>query len=630
MPLQTAYKIVSHFKFEVGAAVASSQKLESSLGRLSNQVKGINDQFKILFASTALQLTGGQAGIIGFLKNATSASNDFYTAQRKLATVLTGNAKFFKNPIENFNKNMKISKDILTDMVKEANKFGIGVNNFIGTFNALNPFLIPKGAAGENFQETRKMSRNLLLGSTLFGLTPDQARFQLQTLIQGNLGNPNQSLWSALRQEAPEVFGRMTPRGFNALKMSNRVEKINKAFDKFMGKSGVMAAHLDDVSTQMKILNNLFLSMGSVLKPVGDVLRRPILDALKRINQFLMTQFLESMEILARAIKPFVQDLDALEVTFRKLASLGGSYNLSKQFSGLLFVIVELRKHIPWVAKQFTKIGVAASGGLIATLGQVLKWIFKTDTVLKAFGKTLKFIVAGIASYLKFFIPLFTLLRVVDSAKAHAKVEDRKMFETHAALLANKLSTVKETIITIIAPFTYLIDLMGKMISPLFQVSYWIEKVHGFINKLNLQEFFTEVSRGFIFFFATVQAGLSLLGNLAKEFLKTITPGTGQFMQFSKMKENMGGIVQNSEDFIKFNRDRHLANFDKFLETQLEKAGKPQTINNIGKVEIRNQFRENLEPDRIAVTIKETLLNAVQNPIDTISRDQVFTPGVGG
>ena len=35
---------------------------------------------------------------------------------------------------------------------------------------------------------------------------------------------------------------------------------------------------------------------------------------------------------------------------------------------------------------------------------------------------------------------------------------------------------------------------------------------------------------------------------------------------------------------------------------------------NINKVEIRNDFKERMEPDRIAFTLKEQLLKAAQNP----------------
>jgi len=630
MPLQTAYKIVSHFKFEIGSAVASTQQLEGHLGRLSNRVKGINDQFKYMFTSSALSLTGGQAGIVGVLKNAVTATNDFYEAQRKLATVMTGNAKFFQNPIKDFNRNMEISKHLLSDMIKEARRFGIGVGDFIGTFNTLNPFLIPQGAAGKNFEQSRKLSRNLLMGSDIMGLSPGEAQWQLQTLVQGNLVNPNQSLFQALKQEAPEVFGNISPRGFNQLKMAQRVDKINKAFDKFLSNSDVLEARMNDVNTQVRILRDNFSSMGSVLKPLGDVLRTPVLEILQRLNRFLATEFTKTMEMVSRHLKPFISDLDKLQITLNKLMSLGATTGLAKSLAGLLFVIMELRKYIPFVAKLMARLGFVAGVGLVGGFGNLLKIIFRTKTALGGFAKLLSFIGTALASYLKFFIPLMALFRVIDSAKAHAKVEDRKKFEMYASVLAEKLMTLKDTILTIISPFTYLIDMFGKSISFLFQQSYWIEKFYSVIKGLNIEGFFRQFSDGIIKTFAVLETSLKIIKNIAIEFLKTLNPFGGQFMNFNKLNNTIQGYSQSGGGMIKANVQQHLQDYRSWAAAELEKSRTPENVINIGKVEIRNQFRENLEPDRVAVSIKETLMKAANAPISTIRRQQVFSPGVGG
>jgi hypothetical protein len=39
-----------------------------------------------------------------------------------------------------------------------------------------------------------------------------------------------------------------------------------------------------------------------------------------------------------------------------------------------------------------------------------------------------------------------------------------------------------------------------------------------------------------------------------------------------------------------------------------------QQTTNINKVEIRNDFKEQMEPDRIAFTLKDQLLKAANNP----------------
>ena len=75
---------------------------------------------------------------------------------------------------------------------------------------------------------------------------------------------------------------------------------------------------------------------------------------------------------------------------------------------------------------------------------------------------------------------------------------------------------------------------------------------------------------------------------------------------------------------------QQMSQYNNFLAKRLEDSDKHKTVVNVGKVEIRNQFRENLEPDRIAVAIKDTFLKKAQAITDTRFRSQVYSPGIGG
>ena len=628
MPVQKAFQIVSHFKFEVGAAIVGANKMETHLDRISRQAKGINEQFKVMFVSAALNVSGGQAGFVGVLKNAVSASEDFYNSQRKLSTVIAGNAKNFTQPIDSFNKAMKISKSILSDMVEEANRFGIRTNSFVETFNNINPLLVPKGAAGTNFENSRKLSRNLMMGSTILGMTPGEAQWQMQTLIQGTLGNPNQTLFNRLKQET-EAFRGMTPGKFNQLKAPQRIERLNRAFDQFLQKPGVLEAHLNSLTTQMTILNNQFGSMGSRLKPLGDVIRGPLIKSLMELNKWLGGEFAKSVKMISSSIKPMVSDLQELYISLDKLGSLGSTASLAKQFSLLAFAFVELARYIPWVSKQLLKVGIIAGSGIVASIGQLLKWLTRTNSTIKALGKTFLFFFTSIAAYLRFLVPLFAVFRVIDTAKAQARVKDFKRFGESTSLLTQKMLELKDVVVTMVAPFSYMINTVASSISYLFEKSYWLEKLHALVQNLKLNEFFENLSGGFVMTFSYIEAGLATMSRMAMEFFNTLNPKGNQFLNFAQMGRNLEKIFVEHEAFQEANWERHYKSYNKFLEKRLEDSRKPENVVNIGKVEIRNQFKENLEPDRIAVSIKESLLKSAQAPIDTISRDQVFSPGLG-
>ena len=54
----------------------------------------------------------------------------------------------------------------------------------------------------------------------------------------------------------------------------------------------------------------------------------------------------------------------------------------------------------------------------------------------------------------------------------------------------------------------------------------------------------------------------------------------------------------------------------------------PVYVNN-GPITIRNQFPENMEPDRIAVAIRDVFLKAEQARVDSDKRVQTFVPASG-
>ena len=69
MAVSQAFNIVSHFKFEVGGAIAQSNTLGKSLIKLSDQAKTLNEQLKFTTVGWATQLTGAQFGVLGFFQD---------------------------------------------------------------------------------------------------------------------------------------------------------------------------------------------------------------------------------------------------------------------------------------------------------------------------------------------------------------------------------------------------------------------------------------------------------------------------------------------------------------------------------------------------------------------------------
>ena len=69
----------------------------------------------------------------------------------------------------------------------------------------------------------------------------------------------------------------------------------------------------------------------------------------------------------------------------------------------------------------------------------------------------------------------------------------------------------------------------------------------------------------------------------------------------------------------------------KEMETKAKTGEKnfvQNNLTNIAKVEIRNQFSENFDADRVAVTLVEQLEQAAQNPLGSIHSNPIKTAGL--
>ena len=80
--------------------------------------------------------------------------------------------------------------------------------------------------------------------------------------------------------------------------------------------------------------------------------------------------------------------------------------------------------------------------------------------------------------------------------------------------------------------------------------------------------------------------------------------------------------------------DAFSTGFDEMMRFQGQGQGQgalntSNNVTNIGKVEIKNEFKENMQPDRIAFSLKEQLLKTAQNPTGARSRSFSRTGATG-
>lgn len=745
MALDKIFNIVSHFKFEVGSGLVALSSLEKKLGAVSEASQGVSNQFKFLFARSALTLTGATGGIVGVIQKAVQATEDFSKAQQKLAQILAGNSKHFVNPIKDFNEGMVISKGLLEGLIKDANKLGVGVDSYLDSFNHLNTILIPKGAAGNNLETSKELAANLLRGSSVLGIHPTDIQWQGGALIEGQAHN-RQTLFRRLRTET-EAFKGVSPAQFNAKKPKERVDLLNKGLKQFTDSSQLLETHLRSLSGQMTILKNLFSSAGSILKPLGATIRRLLVEGLTHLNKFLEDKLSKAIKIIAKDFDSLYHNLDDVYMSLGKLNSLSKDFKTSGSISNMVFLFIALKGALanigPILARVSKGFAAVFGAGILSKLGafgkgvqtvglavgaSALGMVKKLGLVSRGFraaGVVLAFVLRSVWAYTKLAVPIFIFLRILERAKLKAKKLDALYIANNVDNYARKLVELRKLYDKFINPLDYIMNQLADLFTWIYSVSARLKVFVKVLQAIGLlEEDFEKLDNGLdkakksihgfakalITMYAIIETTISLFFNkvlkvifkpiilfsdvihmLGKAIGKTIAivvnaikslyfsirefftgrkeekPMFKNFYSDNKdihpalrkhftgnsgvtekregvsdlFKEKTNGIWDKVKDITGItslgnifdeydkNIDKHLKQYnDKY--NRVDKAEKARNIINIGKVEIKNKFRENLEPDRIAIAIRDVLTNAVQAPTGTASRDNTYIGGVGG
>ena len=522
MALNKVFNIAAHFRFEAGAATANITKLEKGFSALSKTMEGINNQAKFLFSAHTLSLTGGTAGLIGTLQKMTTASEDYYQFQRKISTIIVANTKGQKD----FNEAMRTSGNIIREIARDAQKWALPIEGYKQVFSDLAGPMAAKGVAGKNFEKTRGLARSFMMMSRVFPVS----EIELQNVLAGAITNQN-PLFRLLKADT-EAFKTMTPGRWRGLKYPQKIEKLQEGFDQYsMRNPEIMASYVSSFSGQLVILSNYFKSITSVMKGLGDVLRSVLVPVLIKVNDWVGNQLRRTFDMIAKTIQPLTKDLSRLYVEFDKLRRLGPTFDTSKMASVFAFFVVEMRKFIPFVVKWATRLGLLTGRGALAGGAGILtliKWLTKSNTVAQAVGKTMAFLAKSMATYLAFLVPLTALLRVIDSAKAQAKIADMKRYAGELPIITEKVTQVARAFAAIQFPISALINKLGESISFLFQKTWWVEKIYNILKQFDIESVVKKFSAGMIYLYTTIEQTIATLFktivNVAQNPSKMLSP----------------------------------------------------------------------------------------------------------
>jgi hypothetical protein len=623
-----AFTVVSEFRFDVANAVVGSEKLQQAVDGVAESAEKAMYSIQSLGMGLVAQLSGAGGGIIGLLYNAISASDKFTDSAISFTTIIDSNMGHLSGNIQTLNDKMAVSKQIMGDIAKDAAKFGLPAQALLGMTKSLSAELAPKGLAGTNFEGARTLARNFLKSAPNLNVDPQLAQGQLLRSIEGS-ASMGDTLFKRLVNEAPEAFadalgkslkGADAAKKFNTLGMEKRFEILNAAMAKFASNSTLLDMRANTLSGTIQRITDLFKGFNSILKPLGDVIIPPLVKMMNMAIDWLDTKGRRVIELMAKFIKPLIEEPEKLIKTLMDLSKVGETLKRGLAITGTITMLAALKEHLHDLSKiKFLGIG-KLFGGLgsvfsfierIPVLGNVFKSLlgmFKTGPItgfvsaIKVIGLT-ALRAAGLLGVL--LIPLQGFVQAVNRAKI-------EFFEW----IANNLDSLVEYGLLFASTLRQLFIPIQDLISGFEEIFFLI------IGGTSSLDFFKSAFEGFVKILimfkdivGVIWSGLRAIIAAFTTFIVSLVDNMFQIMKnaFIPGRGLMDGVNNPFSDAGEFFMDEFTKSFDRFLTPTSrngEEDHKVENHNHQYDVKMTNNFKEVLQPDRIAYTITEQLKKA--------------------
>jgi len=615
MAAPTVFRVLSVFSFETSTAIANANALERSANNLSSAADNALLSFQRLGIGLAAQLGLGQAGILGLLGKAVQASERFNATQLQFANILSANKEAFTGSVDTFNERLLVSQSLLTRISETAEKFALPEGELTEFTKNLSAILAPKGLVGPNFQTALDISRGLLKSAPTLGVSPGLVGGQLLRAIEGAAGTGDPLFRRLVGETAAfsDLRGADSARRFNVLPIQERVERLRDGLLQFGSDADVVSGQISSLSGQFQRIKNILFGLNGILRPIGDAIRGPLIRTLTEIGNRLNTEG----RTVARALSAIVEDL--LESPRQLIVNLLQLQRLGRDVSatGTLFTVGSILVFANALAALALRIPIVggALNAILKPLGVIGTAVEAVATKLFVFTKVTT-IFGQITVFLsRIFVPLaaiFGLFQVFSRAIAIAKVRDAEALPRVLAALAPILEKFRLAVAAIISPITRVIDALADFISPLFSQAFLLESI--VIPALTLiTDLFEQLGLASVLAQAAFQGLVFTILEAGRQIFAAIREFSLEPLSFSGLGD---AFVAGAEDIFDKNRRflSGVAGFDPDI------APVANNVVNIGSVTIKQDFKQQIEPDRIAFTVQEQLLDLARNPTQSVNR----------
>jgi hypothetical protein len=603
------FQVLTEFKFDATDAIAKSKVLESSVDGISQAADRALGSLQGLAAGAVATL--GLGSLLGTLKSAVSVSDQFQSSVLDFSSVIATNMQYLQGSVGSFNDRLGATQEIMKNIGKTADQLDLSQGDLFSVVKATVPGMLPHGAAGDNFKNAIGLSSQALVAGGNIGLGRADVSSQLVALLGGSATEGG----LAGRLAGTKAFKGTSVSDFNALDFEKRMKMLSAGLNELGSDMGYLSASSNLLSTQFKKMKELIFGdsngMGSILKPLGDVLRPAIVNSLKSVNSYLKNEGAAIVGNFTQLARSMLASPQKMIIDLLQFKALRSDFHEAVGITKTVGTVTGIGAAIGWLTGKaiFASPMIGVLAGVISLLGSVagrmhdpisdmiatfLQWtvgIAAVSSALAYFG-VLGTVLAFVLGEILIPLGLFTImLQALSRAKAQAQVHDAEDMARLAPHLSELFVRLKMAFHNIMSPIEDAISGLANIFEPLFRWSGWLELmmplIDGFVKLMEMLGFaityvmagiaaLTNVLIGFVFDLMHMTNPLTNIGSNAKE-------GFNDYLKSHQQKMDDGGNVANS-------------------------------VVNIGRVEIRNDFKETQEPDRIAFTMKEQILKAAQNP----------------
>jgi hypothetical protein len=578
------YNVITEFRFEIGSALLGSEKLSSAVQDISTAADGALHSFQRLGAGIVASMGIGTGGLLGALGLALQVSDKFAQSQRDIANIITSNA----GGTMTWADALAVADSTMSNINKKAQEFSLSTSDLLSTSKQLGAVLLSHGLDDVTMSKSVDLSRQYLKSAPTLGVDPGMAQQQLVRAVLGDASG-NDTLFTRLTGEtkALKPFGESGgTQKFNALPAAQRLDLLTKGLAQFSSNVNYTHGNALSLSGEMRRLSENIKGTFSIIKGVGDALIVPVKMALHGLNNYLQTSGKAIFDSFGKIIASSFEKPETALATFYQASRLAADVKLASTILGVVggfiamnHVLGMLGISIPIVTIALRALAVAVGVGTVGA------------------GLLMALFVKMFAAITAILVPLALLvgfIQLISRAIAYAKINDAKAL----AELAPRFAEVMRLFKFIFQPFFDAFDAVAEFISPLFQVSLYARMAASAL------EF---MATTLLLARATFQGIVFAIMELFNQLQKFFSGGGFSFAAIG---------------------DAFNAGIDQLLEEALGKVSTGEStvtqVTNIGKVEIKNQFKEQMEPDRVAFSLTKQLMKAAQNP--TQSRGRQFAP----